>query len=112
MQKRIVVGLILLILATALFIIGCSKREDIQIVYNQTEFPKGLHSCVSSADCIVVQEKGCCACPDAINKKFVDYWNSLENTGCPNPAPLCQPCLSPNLMKAVCENKECKAVAK
>ena len=103
-MKKIIVVLGFLLVLTILF--GCTNLAD------KLTPPKDLHFCFINEDCVIVEGKSCCACPSAINLKFVEYWDSLEFVKCPTPAPLCAGCLSPSAQKAVCINNYCTPVGK
>ena len=106
MRKNILILICIFVLATAFILIGCTKN---MVVRNH---PDDLRYCEQDSDCTIVEGKSCCACHGAINKKYLDYWNSLEYQECTDPSILCTDCLHPDLMKVICNNNYCKAVAK
>lgn len=67
-----------------------------------------IEFCNKETDCVVVAGKNCCECPRAISRDYLDYWNTLEYKRCSDPAPLCSPCLSPEMQRAVCQNNKCE----
>jgi len=93
------------------YLVITKNQANQQLVENQRirSDPK-WESCNKDTDCVVVEGKSCCGCPRAINQNLVGDWNSIEHEGCPNPGPLCSPCLPLSGIKAVCENNLCKAI--
>ena len=63
--------IIILTIFLGLFLFGCV--QDIPE-------PSDLKNCISDNDCIIVEGKECCACPDTINQKYENYWENAVDT--------------------------------
>jgi hypothetical protein len=104
MDKRIWLVISMVIVLIVLFILwttgSIGLTSDDSFNFSEKEL---MQHCLVDDDCIIVDGKACCSCGDAINKKFLDQWNNLEQvTNCPRIA--CDDCRSPLSSKCV-ENK-------
>jgi hypothetical protein len=65
-----------------------------------------IRACSIDSDCVEVLSYGCCGCPYAINKNFLDDWNRQEkDTDCSGE--LCGPCGPSQYKEIKCLNNAC-----
>ncbi len=111
MNKNNKITIIIILLILAFFVVWkvfvfykTSKIAPLDLI--------DLRSCKKDSDCVIVEGKSCCSCPSAINKNFINNWNSKTYDKCSKSTLLCSPCLPLNSLKTLCENNVCVSLHK